>query len=124
MPADERFVRGLELFNRGEYFECHEVIEGLWLETAEADAFRDLYKGVIQAAAAIYQWDRGILTGARGLCRTAIEYLEKYRPRSLGLDVEKLAREMKICSNTLEQWDEKSPLPRVPGLTPVLKYEV
>ncbi len=121
--ADERFLEGLKLFNEREYFECHEVIEELWLETASSDRYRDLYKGVIQAAAAIYQWDRGILTGARGLYRTAVEYLDQYRPKALGLDVERLSKELKACFQAFEKWDGKSPVTRSKELTPVLKYE-
>ena len=94
MAVDARFIKGLELFKRREFFECHEVIEDLWLETPESDSNRDLYKGVIQAAAAIYQFERGILSGARGLQRTALLYLEKYRPQALGLDVDNLIREL------------------------------
>ncbi len=122
MRVDRRFTEGLELFNHGEYFECHEVIEALWLETPGEDAHRDLYKGVIQAAAAIYQWDRGILTGARGLYATAVGYLEKYKPESLGLDVEKLVGEMKACFKPLEQWDGKAQVTRSAGSAPALKY--
>ena len=87
-------MKGLKLFNRKEFFECHEVIEELWLETPSEDKYRDLYKGVIQAAAAIYQWERGILSGARGLHKTAVKYLKKYEPAALGLNVEKLVREL------------------------------
>lgn len=94
MAVDARFTQGLELFKKNEFFECHEVIEDLWLETPEIDPNRDLYKGVIQAAAAIYQFERGILSGARGLRKTALLYLEKYRPQALGLDVDNLIREL------------------------------
>lgn len=93
--ADRRFLAGLELFNRGEFFECHEVIEELWLETPDVDPLRDLYKGVIQAAAAIYQRERGIESGALGLFRTSVGYLERYEPRSQGLDVSGLVRDLK-----------------------------
>ena len=122
MRPDPRFIKGLELFNHKEYFECHEVIEDLWLETPEDDVYRDLYKGVIQAAAAIYQWDRGIFTGARGLYRTSVGYLEKYKPAALGLNVDKLINEMKVCCEPLDRWDEKTPLERKTRLTPVLEY--
>ncbi len=108
MSVDKRFKHGLELFNHGEYFEAHEVIEDLWLETPSADPYRDLYKGVIQAAAAIYQFDRGILTGARGLFRTSVTYLEKYRPLALGLDVDGLIAGLKDCFADFEHWDKKS----------------
>src|SRR5262245_17764644 len=58
MKIDPRFLEGLHLFNEKEYFECHEVIEDLWLDTPSDDKWRDLYKGVIQAAASLYQHDR------------------------------------------------------------------
>ena len=94
MSVDPRFTRGLELFNGKEFFECHEVIEELWLETPSEDSQRDLYKGVIQAAAAIYQWERGVLSGAAGLYKTSAQYLKKYEPASLGLNVEKLRKDL------------------------------
>ena len=94
MKIDQRFKKGLELFNKGEYFECHEVIEDLWLETDPKDPYRDLYKGVIQAAAAIYQLDRGILSGARGLFSTSVSYLKEYSPVVLGLNIEKLIKDL------------------------------
>ena len=93
---DERFKKGLELYWQGEYFECHEVIEELWLETPVDDVYRDLYKGVIQAAAAIYQKQRKILSGAEGLYKTSLSYLEKYRPQSLGLDVDGFINDFKL----------------------------
>ena len=93
---DARFVKGLELFNEKDYYGCHEVMETLWLETDPADPCRDLYKGVIQAAAAIYQLERGILSGALGLFKTSVVYLDKYKPKALGLNVEKLIRDLKI----------------------------
>ena len=97
--VDPRFKKGLKLFDEGKYFECHEVIEGLWLETPPEDPYRDLYKGVIQAAAAIYQFDRGILSGAKALFKTSSGYLDKYRSNALGVDVERLAGEMKSRFN-------------------------
>ena len=84
---DRRWIKGLELFKKKEYFECHEVIENLWLETPKSDAHRELYQGVIQAAAAIYQKERGITSGAKGLAKSSIGYLRKYKPKALGLDV-------------------------------------
>ena len=96
MKADERFLEGLHLFNEKEYFECHEVIEDLWLDTPSDDKWRDLYKGVIQAAASLYQYDRGIYSGANGLYRTSVGYLAKYVGDSLGLNVQKLIDEMNV----------------------------
>ena len=95
MSIDERFRQGIELFNEEEFFECHEVIEDLWLATQ--DQYKDLYKGVIQAAVALYHLRRGNLSGARKLYGTSGKYLRKYVPQTLGLDVGKLLSDMKIC---------------------------
>ena len=87
---DGRLVRGIELFNKKEYYDCHEVIEDLWLETVPEHPLRDLYKGIIQAAAAIYQQDRGIESGALGLYRSSVGYLGSYGPEALGVDIQSL----------------------------------
>ena len=122
MKIDPRFKKGLELFNQGEFFECHEVIEALWLETPSDDPFRDLYKGVIQAAAALYQWERGILSGALGLYKTSIVYLKKYEPEALGLNVWLLLEEMKICFSTLKNTGPKSDASLNKELIPKLDF--
>lgn len=94
MKIDPRFTEGLALFAQKEYYECHEIIEALWLETPKDDPYRDLYKGVIQAAAAIYQLERGILSGAMGLYRTSKIYLKPYEPSALGADVHSIVNLM------------------------------
>ena len=94
MKIDKRFTEGLALFDEKEYYECHEIIEALWLETPKDDPYRDLYKGVIQAAAAIYQLERGILSGAMGLYKTAKIYLKPYEPSALGADVKAIVNLM------------------------------
>lgn len=95
MQIDKRLLKGIELFNEEEFFECHEVIEGLWLATQ--DEYKDLYKGVIQAAVALHHLERGNISGARKLYGTSEKYLRKYVPQALGLNVEKLLRDMNIC---------------------------
>lgn len=95
MPLDERFKKGLELFNEGEFFECHEVLENLWLATQ--DKHKDLYKGIIQAAVALYHLEQGNLSGAKKLYKTSTGYLIKYEPEALGLNVRQLICDMKNC---------------------------
>lgn len=95
MQVDERFIRGIKLFNNEEFFECHEVIEDLWLATD--NEYKNLYKGVIQAAVALYHLKRGNTRGARKLYGTSSKYLRKYIPKTLGLNVEKLLNDMTVC---------------------------
>ena len=101
--ADPRLKKGLELFDQGEYFECHEVVEDLWLETDSNDRYRDLYKGVIRAAAALYQKERGIVSGAGSLAKTSIGYLEKYLPEALGVQATKFIAVMQNLLRDLEK---------------------
>ncbi|MDO8434507.1 MAG: DUF309 domain-containing protein [Candidatus Binatus sp.] len=61
----EVFERGIELFNEGRFFECHEVWEEIWLR-AEGDE-KLFLQGMIQAAVAILHAQRGNLDGARSL---------------------------------------------------------
>ncbi|MBI4357859.1 MAG: DUF309 domain-containing protein [Candidatus Omnitrophica bacterium] len=95
MSVDERFKKGIELFNDQKFFECHEVIENLWLATQ--DEYKNFYKGVIQAAVALHHLKRGNVRGARRLLKTSTRYLSKYGREALGLNVEKLIRDMKNC---------------------------
>ena len=91
MPAasdtpDPRYLEGVELFNRGEYFDAHEVWEDLWRDCPAAQ--RRFYQSLIQAAVALYHWGNGNLTGATRLFQSGRRYMEPYRPTYLGLGVE------------------------------------
>ena len=61
----QRFSRGIELFNAGEYEEAHEEFERLWLSGEGAES--DFFKGLIQACIALHHFRRGNLDGAAGL---------------------------------------------------------
>jgi predicted metal-dependent hydrolase len=50
------------LFNVGEYFEAHEVLEHAWNE--DTSAARDLYRAIVQVAVAYLQMERGNYRGA------------------------------------------------------------
>ncbi|MBA4188521.1 MAG: DUF309 domain-containing protein [Planctomycetaceae bacterium] len=79
------FLKGIELFNQGEYFEAHEVWEELWMECPAAE--RRFIQALIQAAVAVYHLSRGNLTGATRLFHSGRRYMEPYRPTYLRLDV-------------------------------------
>jgi uncharacterized protein len=82
---DSRYLAGIELFNRGEYFDAHEVWEDLWQDCPACD--RRFYQALIQAAVAIYHFERRNHTGAARLARSGKRYMDQYRPVYRGLDV-------------------------------------
>lgn len=51
-PLPAQFYDALSLLDRGEYFEGHEVLEGLWRE--EPTSLRLLYQGILQVAVGCY----------------------------------------------------------------------
>lgn len=66
--------RWAELFNAGEYFEAHEVLEARWMHAREPE--KTLLKGLIQAAVALCHYQRGNGHGARVKSASALRYLE------------------------------------------------
>jgi len=94
-PYDLRYLRGIERFNRGEYFECHEVWEDLWREAG--DPAKTFLKGLIQAAVALHHQRRGNRHGAAKLLASSRACLEGYRCGYLGLDVNNLLGQIAGC---------------------------
>jgi predicted metal-dependent hydrolase len=90
---DPRFLKGIEEFNRGLFFECHETLEEIWLEEHGKD--REFYQGIIQIAAGYFKWEQGVLTGAIKLLRAGLEKLPAYPPLHLGVNVDSFIQEVK-----------------------------
>ncbi len=91
------FRRGVALFNAGLYFECHEMLEGVWKATAGSD--KTFYHGIVQIAAAFYHHEKRNRHGARTLLTKGLQKLAAYPDRHLGVDLEAFRR-------TLQPWAE------------------
>jgi predicted metal-dependent hydrolase len=89
---DERYLAGIVCFNRGDYFDAHEVWEELWMDCPAAD--RRFVQALIQAAVSLYHWGNGNTAGADRLFQSSRRYMEPYRPRRHGLDVDRFWIEM------------------------------
>jgi len=86
-------------FNSQQYYEAHDVLEHLWLQTRDAN--HAFYKGLIQLAGAFvhlqkqfqrpaHPKDGGRARPAARLFKLAARNLAPYRPRHLRLDVERV----------------------------------
>lgn len=89
------YLRGIEQFNRQRFFESHDSWEELWID--QRGAARAFYQGLIQAAAALHHLRGGNLRGARKLAAGSSGYLDRYRPKYQGLDVDRFLEEMSQC---------------------------
>lgn len=93
------YLEGIRLFNSGEYFACHDVLEELWTDTLGEE--RAFYQGLIQAAVALFHFENGNLGGARKMYDSSRKYLEPYRPAYRGVDLDKLLADLEHCFQEL-----------------------
>ncbi len=86
--APEGLRAGIDQFNRGEYWECHETLEDIW--RGESDAVRYLYQGILLAGVGLYHLRRDNRRGALSKLRAAHALLAPYAPTCMGVDVARL----------------------------------
>jgi predicted metal-dependent hydrolase len=96
----ELALKGIEEFNKGEFYECHEYLEEAWMQ--EPRRVRFLYQGILQVGVGFYHQQNGNWRGATGLLRNGTQRLKEFEPETLGIDVAKLVRECERCLEELE----------------------
>ncbi len=101
------YLQGIEHFNACDFFESHEVWEAIWTEYQGPS--RKFYQGLIQAAVALHHFGNGNIRGARKVCHSSLSYLESYRPKHMGMDVEKFVKDMRHCFEEVNASTEAFP---------------
>lgn len=92
-------LRGVEQFNRWEFYECHETLEALWLK--ERGEVKRLYQGVLQVGVAFHHLLRGNYVGAVRLLDRGLARLAAFTPACMGIDVQRLVGEAGRCREEL-----------------------
>ena len=101
------YFQGIEEFNTGYFFECHETLEDLWQGVRGPS--RDFYQGLIQLAVSLYHLSRGNLAGARSLFARGLKRLEKYPASYGGIDLGGLRDEARAWQARLEDGVSSEP---------------
>src|SRR5271165_3173150 len=83
--ADRRYIKGLEAFNSGYFYEAHEHWEEVWLETRNPEKI--FLQGLIQVAAAFHHHSRANLLGTRNLLRAGLVKLDQFPEVHGGLEI-------------------------------------
>ncbi len=96
--------RFLELFNAGEYWESHEVLEGPWREEGS-----DFYQGLILYASAFVHAQRGNPRGVGAQLEKTERKLAGYRPFYLGVDVDAVLAHAARCRKLVERRRDEDP---------------
>ncbi len=102
---DPRLFKGIEEFNNGLYFECHETLEEIWLEDHGPD--REFYQGIIQVAAGYFKWEQGVLIGAIKLWRSGLAKLSPYPPVHLGINLDSFVQGVRDNLKQIEMAHQK-----------------
>ena len=118
-PEERRaFEKGVDEFNAGHFFECHDTLEDMW--SGLRGPARDFFQGLIQVSVAFYHLDNANAAGAASMLRRALKRFEKYPARYFGFDLD-------AHREDLRRWLERADagdLQTVAGLPrPVWRFE-
>ncbi len=110
-PLAQFFEEGIDLFNAGRFFECHEAWEEVWKRSAGDEKL--FYQGIIQAAVAILHAQRGNLTGAASMYAKASAKLDHLPSEHMGLALGELRDALKEFFSIALKGETFPPLPKL-----------
>lgn len=87
------YLNGIKHFNARRYFDAHEAWEEIWLHSSGDDKL--FYQMIIQAAVALYHYERRNPRGVRGMYGNVMEKLRRLPATFMSLDLEDFARQFK-----------------------------
>jgi predicted metal-dependent hydrolase len=103
----QALAKGVDEFNRGLFFECHDTLEEMW--TGLRGPWRDFFQGLIQVSVAFYHLDNHNLEGAQSMLQRALKRFARYPDRYFGFD-------LAAHRAQLEEWQARI---AAGGLTPL-----
>ena len=117
------FWEGVEQFNSGQFYACHDTLEALWMEASEPD--KTFYQGVLQIAVGLYHFGNQNWRGAAILLGEGNNRLRRYPEVYSGIDVDELLDKSLTVLKTIQMAkpeelsllklgeDESLPLPKI-----------
>jgi predicted metal-dependent hydrolase len=113
MAKDPRalFQEGIELFNRGEFFECHEFLEQVWTPTRQPD--RWFLQSLIHFAVGFHHHQHNNFAGATRQLRKGLRKIQGYLPEWDGVRTGVIAREARRCLEIIEAGGRLGEFPRI-----------
>jgi len=112
---DPLLEQGIHLFNKGEFFECHEVLEAAW--TPEVNPRRLFLQSLIHFAVGFYHHQKENPVGAVRQLRKGLNKLAPYLPVCEAVDTGRLYKE---GSAALARIEAGQPLEAYPSMRKVI----
>lgn len=98
--SQELYLQGIDLFNREEFYDCHDALEEMWLEEFTPD--RLFFQGLIQIAVGFYHFSNAKFGAGRSMFQKALAKLEPYPDGHRGINLEELRREVQEWKAVLD----------------------
>jgi uncharacterized protein len=112
---DARLREGIRLFNDSRFFECHEVLEDLYRQSADEN--KPFLEGLIQLAAAFRLYcDFGEVRGPVRMIHQALIRFENYQPAFLQIQVQHLCQAAEAWTKAVESAAAPSPASSMPKI--------
>jgi len=105
------WAEGIELFNAGRFFECHDVWEEVWKRATSAEKL--FFQGMIQAAVAILHAQRGNPRGARSTWAKARAKLAPLPAEHMGIALTELRDAVETFVASVLGGHPPAPLPKI-----------
>ncbi len=125
--ASGDLAKGIAEFNAWRFYDCHETLEEVWLESGskgDEGGYTNFYQGLIKAAAGFHHLLRGNHKGTLLVLGDSLRLLAPFQPAALGIDVERLAAEVRSCLERVEElgegrmWEfERERIPRIEAVS-------
>lgn len=101
---EELYVAFIYYFNiERDYFECHEVMEALWLEEGR----NPIFQGLLQIAVGLYHHRNGNVSGSIKLFSQGIAKLEAQPEILHGIRLQKLVEDARVYVEKLNRLEEE-----------------
>lgn len=97
----DEFWQGVNEFNQGEFYACHDTLEALWMQASEPD--KTFYQGILQIAVALYHLGNSNWRGTAILLGEGMNRLGRYAPSYGGIDVDELLGDSAVLLKAVQQ---------------------
>jgi predicted metal-dependent hydrolase len=93
--------KGIQLHNKGEYFDAHELFEGAWMEAPEEQGY--LYRALLQFTVALLHLERDNPRGAEKMMMRIHQWLDPLPEVCQGVDVAALKSAVAALRQSLRE---------------------
>ncbi|HDN04693.1 MAG TPA: DUF309 domain-containing protein [Chloroflexi bacterium] len=98
-PLHPDAIKGIKLFNEGEFYKAHNPLELAWMNTQSPE--RDLYQGILQIGLAYFQISRSNYRGAIKMFIRGQRNLKPLGDALLGVDINKLRADAEVVEKAV-----------------------